>query len=281
MSLQNMDLTQVVKDARKAALEGRSILLQYFGRLSQVSEKHQAGLVSEADIESERVITEYLRSRYPDIEVLAEEQSYKDSQAEGSSGGGSSEARGRWIIDPLDGTTNYVHGFHIFCISIGLEIDGQIELGVIDVPLLNRTYWTRRGHGAWVDDQKLSVSSRNQLSDSVVATGFFSPDKNQLGEQVEVFGAMLRQVRGVRRPGAAAFDLCMVAQGVFDGFWEQNLKPWDTAAGSLLVEEAGGVVTNYCGDRFHPDMKSIVAANPFIHKQIQTCIDQPLVQTNC
>ncbi|OFZ14016.1 MAG: hypothetical protein A2Z20_10385 [Bdellovibrionales bacterium RBG_16_40_8] len=259
-----LNLDKAAQVALKAAIKGRYVLLEYFGRLSQVSEKNQAGLVSEADLESERVITEYLLAEFPAMRVLGEESDYKNP---GQGPDISERKNGLWIIDPLDGTTNYVHKFPIYCVSIGLEYDGELVVAACDVPMLNKTYSAIKGRGAYVNDQKIYVSNRQKLTESLLATGFSAYDKST--EQLEIFASLVNEVRGIRRAGSAACDLCMVAEGIFDGYWEKNLSPWDTAAGALIVTEAGGVVTSYDSDSYSPFDKTIVAGNPDIQRQIK------------
>lgn len=267
MTLDRYEIIEALMSARKAAKKGREVLLDYYGRLSRVNEKELAGLVTEADLESEKVITEYLLRECPNFDVLGEE-------------GFALENRGLvkrpeslpqkpcWIIDPLDGTTNYVHSFPIFCISIGLVVNGEIVVAVIDAPKLDQVFYATKGGGAYLNDSPIRVSQRVELKDSLLATGFFAQNKSLLEEQLQLFNKIIDKTRGVRRAGAAAYDLCMVASGVFEGFWEKNLMPWDTAAGSLLVSEAGGVVTNYRGVQYHPLQDSILAANPSLHAHI-------------
>jgi myo-inositol-1(or 4)-monophosphatase len=237
--MDDLDLTKALDSARKAARMGREVLLHYFGQLKSVQEKAQAGLVSEADVESEKVIASVLRESFPDIPFLGEEGAYINRQ--------SFIEKSSWVVDPLDGTTNYVHGFHVFCISIGLQWKGEVVLGVVDVPMLNKVYWSTKGHGAFVNGHRLSVSSKGNIKDSLLATGFFHDNREALQRQLKIFSDLVFEARGIRRPGAAAYDLCLVAEGVFDAFWEPNLKPWDAAAGASLVREAGGVVWNYEG----------------------------------
>lgn len=253
----------IFPDDWRAALEvslgacraGREVLLRHFGRLEHIEEKFQAGLVSEADKESEKVITEILLKAFPMSEVLGEEAFAAGAKVQQGRGG----PGGRWILDPLDGTTNYIHRFPIFCISLALEVDGELKLAVIDVPMLNETYTAIRGQGAFVNGQPLKISSPKRFEETLLATGFFPDDRAALVEQIELFASVVGQVRGVRRAGAAAYDLCQVARGVFDGFWEKNLKPWDVAAGQLLVEEAGGIVTTYEGKPHNPYSTSLIA----------------------
>ncbi len=267
-SVKSMDWKQVLGTAIKAVSLGREVLLNYFGNLEHIEHKFQAGLVSEADKESERVISDYLKKNFPDIEFLGEESYAAGAKVQWETAG----ARGRWILDPLDGTTNYIHRFPIFCISLGLEINGQIQLAVIDVPMLNETYTAIRGEGAFVNGRKLSITKNDKLEDALLATGFVAEHEHVISEQLKIFTDVVRKARGVRRPGAAAYDLAQVARGVFDGYWERNIQPWDAAAGILLVEEAGGIVTTYRGDKYDPYKNSIIAGHPAIVKQLQSAL---------
>lgn len=264
-SVKSRDWRQVLGQAIKAVSLGREVLLNYFGNLEHIEEKFQAGLVSEADKESERVIAEHLKKNFPDIEFLGEESAY----ASGAKVQQPAGPQGRWIVDPLDGTTNYVHRFPIFCISLGLEVSGQMQLAVIDVPMLNETYTAIRGQGAFVNGRPLRVSKTTELKDALLATGFVSEHEHVIAEQLRIFDKIVRESRGVRRPGAAAYDLTQVARGVFDGYWERNIQPWDAAAGILLVEEAGGVVQTYRGEPYTPYKNSIVAGNAQLVSEIQ------------
>lgn len=265
-SVNSRDWQQVLRTALKAVSLGREVLLNYFGNLEHVEEKFQAGLVSEADKESERVIAEHLKKNFPDIEFLGEESFAAGAKVELKPAGKS----GRWILDPLDGTTNYVHRFPIFCISLGLEVDGKIQLAITDVPMLKETYTAIRGQGAFVNGRPLSVSKTEKFKDALLATGFVAEHEHVISEQLKIFSEIVRACRGVRRPGAAAFDLAMVARGVFDGYWERNIQPWDAAAGILLVEEAGGVVETYRGEVYTPYKNSIIAGNTHVVKDIRS-----------
>lgn len=255
-------ISEYMTSARQAVVAARKVLLSYFGKLSQVSEKDQAGLVSEADLESERTIKEILAIAHPEVKFLGEEESYQNQNLSLSSEGL------LWVVDPLDGTTNYVHNFPVFCISIGLMRDGEMILGLIDAPILEKTYSAMLGGGAFVNGQPMRVSERKTVEDSLLATGFFAQNTPALEQQLKIFTDFIYRARGVRRAGAAAFDLCMVAEGVFDGFWEKNLQPWDTCGGALIVKEAGGLVTDYKGKDFHPEDATIVASNGHIHEEL-------------
>ncbi|MGE5086263.1 MAG: inositol monophosphatase family protein [Bacillota bacterium] len=266
--VKSMDWQQVLGIAIKAVSLGREVLLNYFGNLEHIEEKFQAGLVSEADKESERVISEHLKKNFPDIEFLGEESYAAGAKVQWETAG----ARGRWILDPLDGTTNYIHRFPIFCISLGLEINGQIQLAVIDVPMLQETYTAIRGQGAYVNGRRLSISKNTELKKALLATGFVAEHEHIISEQLTIFSDVVRKCRGVRRPGAAAYDLAQVARGVFDGYWERNIQPWDAAAGILLVEEAGGIVTTYRGNKYDPYKNSIIAGNAMIVSELRQAL---------
>ena len=256
-----MDLDQILFASLKACRLGRQVLLSYFGELKKIEEKFHAGLVSEADKESERVIKGFLMEKFPNSFFLGEETFFENQQDKKTD-------QGKWICDPLDGTTNYVHQFPIFCISLAFEWNDQVQVGVIDVPILNETYSAIRGQGAFVNGRPISINKNKDFSKSLLATGFFPDDKLALAEQLKYFGSIVGDCRGVRRAGAAAYDLCQVARGVFDGFWEKDLSPWDVAAGQLLVEESGGVVRTYNNEMHNPYSRSIVAGNSDIVGEI-------------
>lgn len=258
------------REAHKACRLGREVLLKYFGRLEMIEEKLHAGLVSEADKESEKVISQYLKQKFPSIEFLGEESAFAGAKVQSGRAG----PQGRWILDPLDGTTNYIHRFPVFCISLALEVNAELVLGIIDVPILNETYSAFKGQGAFVNGKPLRVSETTELQKSLLATGFFADDEPALAEQLKIFSSIVRECRGVRRAGAAAYDLCQVARGVFDAFWEKNLNPWDVAAGQLIVEEAGGLVKTYEGNPHDPYQKSIIASNPNLMPDLIKRINQ-------
>jgi myo-inositol-1(or 4)-monophosphatase len=253
------DKKQILKTAMRAAKAGGAITVKYFRRLKHVSEKRDAGLVSEADQQSEEKIRTMVKKAFPQHRFLGEETGLTENLA---------STCDLWIVDPLDGTTNYVHGFPFFCVSIGFESEGKVQVGVVHAPLLGQTYWAVRGGGAFLNGRPIGVSRTKVLDNSLLATGFSYQKKKLLQRELNDFKALSERVRGIRRCGSAALDLCMVASGVFDGFWERALAPWDTAAGSLIVREAGGLVTDFSGAPFHPDMKTIVAAPLAIHRQL-------------
>ena len=258
------NLEEIHQLAQSAVSEGREILLRYFGQLSKVREKELAGLVSEADVESEKAIAAVLKQGLPGIEVLGEESSFEsDLDPMKSMSPGS-----RWILDPLDGTTNYVHGFYVYTISLALEWEGELVYGIVDAPAMGVTYHAKKGQGSYKNEDKMSVSDRQSLSQSLVATGFNNSRREILEQQLETFKNVVSDVRGVRRAGSAAYDLCLVAEGIYDAYWERGLQSWDMAAGALIATEAGGKVSDYNGDKFSPYQDSIVACNPNVYQSL-------------
>ncbi len=245
-----------------ACQKGREVLLKYFGHLKNVEKKEMAGLVSEADRESEAVMKKILLDLDPAADFLGEETAFAENTKTYQ------KSDRRWILDPLDGTTNFVHSFPIFCISLGLEIKGEMQVAVIDVPIFQETYTAWKGGGAYVNGVRMKVSATETLEDSLLATGFFAEDKVALQEQIGFFTNIVSRAHAVRRPGAAAYDLAQVARGVFDGFWEKNLSPWDSAAGMLLVQEAGGRVVTYQGGKYSPFENTILATNGKIEAEL-------------
>jgi myo-inositol-1(or 4)-monophosphatase len=247
-----------------AARLGREVLLKYMGRLEHVEKKFKAGFVSEADKESEKKIFEYLRKYFPGDEFVGEESAGDMTKVQTRIQG----KRGRWVVDPLDGTSNYIHQLPIFCVSIGYEFDGQTQIAVIDVPMMNEVYTAVRGCGAYLNGNPIHVSDCKNLQDAFVATGFFNEEEHRLQEQLKLFTLLVKQTDAIRRAGAAAYDLSMVARGVFDAYWERGIRPWDSSAGQLLVEEAGGKVVTYRGQPYDPYKNSIVAGPSAIVDQI-------------
>ena len=225
--------------------------------------KGDINLVTQIDVASERAIVDHLCAQCPDHGILAEEGSGHD----GSSGY-------RWLIDPLDGTTNYAHRFPFYCVSIGLEYKEDVVLGVVYDPIRDEMFTAARGAGARCNDLPLAVSSPPALATSLLVTGFAYDGRRSTHDNFRHFIDMSRTVKGVRRTGSAALDLCYVAAGRFDGFWELNLAPWDTAAGWVIVEEAGGRVTDFAGRAFSPHTPEVVASNGKIHDAMLAVLNQ-------
>lgn len=225
-----------------------------------ISKKGAIDLVTEVDLECERMFRAVIAERFPDHDILAEEF--------GGTPPGGAASRYRWIFDPVDGTTNYAHGLPIFCASLGVEIDGRVEAGAIYDPSRKELFTAERGEGAFLNGIALKVSDETSLVDGLLVTGF-PYDVHTRGEDlVGLFGAFLGRSRAVRRLGSAALDLCYVAAGRFDAFWEQLLKPWDVAAGALMLEEAGGRITGMDGTPFDLNAGHLVASNGGIHDQM-------------
>jgi myo-inositol-1(or 4)-monophosphatase len=237
----------------------------------QIDKKGTIDLVTEVDLECEKMCRAVLAERFPHHDILAEELSSGPGQPR--------TTRHRWVFDPLDGTTNYAHGLPVFCASLALEIDGRAEVGAIYDPTRKELFTGERGQGAFVNGTRLRVSETRNLLDALLVTGFPYDVHEKLVPLLAMFGAFLGHARAVRRLGSAALDLCYVAAGRIDGFWEQTLKPWDVAAGALIVEEAGGRITGMDGSRFDPAAAHLVASNGQIHEAMLDVIKHALRQT--
>jgi myo-inositol-1(or 4)-monophosphatase len=243
--------------AREAALEAGELVLRYhISRDFQVSKKGPINLVTEADVAAEQIIVNRIREAFPNHQVLAEEQGAIEGDADF-----------RWLIDPLDGTTNYAHGYPMFCVSIGLEVKGEVELGVIYNPVSRELFTARRGQGAYLNDVRIQVSEVETLVDSLLVTGF-SYDRDEIQKNLRLFEKVMMEARAVRRDGSAAMDMCAVACGRFDGFWEISLQPWDVAAGKVIVEEAGGCVTAFDGSPCTVYDRELLASNGRLHQAL-------------
>lgn len=232
--------------------------------------KGDKNLVTEVDRESERLIVEHLLSRFPDHDIVAEEGDYL---LNGSPC--------RWIIDPVDGTTNYAHGYPWFCSSIGFELEGELVAGVIYNPVYDELFTVTKGGGAFLNGSHLSVSTRALLKDALLGTGFPYDCATDPANNFANFIAFQKGARGIRRAGAAALDLAYVAAGRLDGFWELKLKAWDVAAGVLLVREAGGKVTTFDGSSYDVFNDRIVASNGLIHDEMVGMLTSASVQSGC
>ncbi len=227
--------------------------------LLTVSAKGPKDFVSEVDHAAEAAIVQTLHAAYPDHAILAEEGTARDKNA---------EAEYVWIIDPLDGTTNFLHGFPQYCVSIALAHKGVVTQGVIFDPVRNDLYTATRGSGAYLNDRRIRVSRRQHLRDCLIGTGFPFRDGAYLDTYLAMMKTMIEHTAGLRRPGAAALDLACVAAGFYDGFWEIGLNPWDVAAGSLLVLEAGGLIGDLSGEGDYLHGGQVIAANPKIFVQM-------------
>ncbi len=241
------------------AREAGELLMPYFIRRVAIEYKGDVDLVTEADRASEKLIVERLRTRWPEHGIVAEEGTRSDMEADY-----------RWYVDPLDGTTNFAHGYPVFCVSIALtRKDGQLELGVLYDPTRNEMFAAERGQGATLNGKPIHVSKTKTLAESIMGTGFPS-HKRHKNPNIHFYHQLTLRSHGVRRAGSAALDLANVASGRYDGFWEFNLSPWDTAAGVLLVLEAGGTVTRFDGSPFRLDSREVMATNGLIYQEMLT-----------
>ncbi len=250
-------LTTAVKAARRAG----NIITRGARDLDllTVTTKGPKDFVSEVDRAAEAAIVETIHAVYPDHAILAEE---------GTGRGKNADAEHTWIIDPLDGTTNFLHGFPQYCVSIALEHKGVITQGVIFDPIRNDLFTATRGRGAFLNDRRIRVSRRAHLRECLIGTGFPFRDGSYLDTYLQMMKAMIQQTAGLRRPGAAALDLAYVAAGFYDGFFEIGLNPWDVAAGSLLVLEAGGLIGDLAGEGDYLHGGQVIAAAPKVFAQI-------------
>ena len=254
--------------AIEAVIRAGQVQLARFGTDLRIDKKGAIDLVTEIDLTIEREFRAMVAERFPDHVVLGEEfASNSDREA---------TPRFCWVFDPIDGTTNYAHGLPIFCTSLGLEIDGVIAVGAVYDPTRRELFTAERGHGAWLNGRPLRVSSAETLLDSLLVTGFHYGIQRDPEDLVRLFREFITKSRAVRRLGSAALDLCYVAAGRFDGYWESKIQPWDVAAGALIVTEAGGTVTTVSGEPFRSRAGSVLASNGRIHGlMLETIMRQP------
>ncbi|MBK9098997.1 MAG: inositol monophosphatase [bacterium] len=248
----------MIDDIIKISKEAGELIRNAFGKSHSIEFKtNELNLVTETDKASEKLITDFIRKKYPSHGILAEEGSEVNKSAEYL-----------WVIDPLDGTTNFAHGLPIFAVSIGVQKNRDTIAGVVYDVMRDVIYSAEKGKGSFENGRKIFVSKNEILGHSVLVTGFPYNIKENPDKASERFVAFLKQVRAIRRLGSAAIDFCYVASGVFDGFWEVSLHPWDICAGKLIVEEAGGVVTDFDGDKIDIYSKRILATNSLVHKKM-------------
>jgi len=240
------------------AREAGAVLLEGHGRVHAPEKKGRIDLVTEFDRRSEAVLLARIRERYPSHAIVAEES--------GAHAGAPGAVR--WFCDPLDGTTNYAHNYPFFCVSIGVEAGGEMVAAAVHDPVRDETFSASRGGGATLNDRPIRVSGVHALDDALLVTGFPYDVRESPERHLPLFREFLLRAQGVRRDGSAALNLAYLAMGRFDGMWEGNLSPWDVAAGSLLVREAGGRVTGYAGEPFRLDGRRLVAANPALLERL-------------
>ena len=245
------------KIAIGAALRSGLFIKNSVGKIGKISYKGRINIVTDIDKKSEDMIIRSIRRAFGDHSILSEESRPRK---------GSSEYK--WVIDPIDGTTNFAHSFPFYCVSIALEESGKSILGVVYDPMREELFVAENGKGAYLNKSRISVSKARKLSRGFLATGFSYQIKNAEDNNVCHFENFLMKAMAIRRAGSAALDLCYVACGRFDGFWELDLKPWDSAAGSLIVQEAGGILTRFDGSKFSPYVGETLATNGLIHSQM-------------
>lgn len=250
------DYTSELNTAKKAAKSAAQIIQKYQRDNSfTVNLKGKNDLVTEADVRAEEEILSFIRKEFPSDHILAEETAQKDSMTDGRT----------WLIDPIDGTTNFTHGFPIYCVSIGLWENKKPQMGLVLEVANDECFTALAGKGAFLDGNPISVSKRENPEDALIGTGFPYNDLSLMDNYLQFFRMLMTSTQGVRRPGAASYDLCCVACGRFEGFYEYALNPWDVGAGALIVQEAGGLVTDWSGGENWLYGGRIVAGNPEVH----------------
>jgi myo-inositol-1(or 4)-monophosphatase len=249
--------------AIEAVSRAGDIMMSRSGGNVHIDKKGTIDLVTDVDMAIEREFRALVAGRFPDHEVLAEELG----------GSGAVPPGPCWVFDPIDGTTNFAHGLPIFCASVALEIDGEAEVAAVYDPTRKELFTAERGAGAFLNGQPIRVSSARELVNAMLVTGFPYDVHDRVDEIVGLFGAFVGRARAVRRLGSAAIDLCYVAAGRLDAFWESDLKPWDIAGGSLIVQEAGGRITDMNGGRFSSRARSVLASNGLLHEPMLKVID--------
>ncbi len=259
MTLSSTERSDINHVAVEAARQAGAVLLDYAQKGFTIQHKEQAiNLVTEADLQAERTILEHIRQHFPNHQILSEEEGLQDA----------STSQTKWIIDPLDGTTNFAHGFPMYNVSIGIEQEGRVIAGVVLDPTRNELFHAQENQGATLNGTPIQVSKTPKLNQALMVTGFAYDIHTAEDNNLREFCAFALKARGMRRTGTAAIDLCYIASGRFDGFWELKLNPWDTAAGTLIAKEAGGTVTNYAGDPHSIYGDTIIATNGLIHSEM-------------
>ncbi len=243
--------------AVEAARLGGEVLREGYGKEKTIEYKGEIDIVTEVDRKSEKLIVDLLSARFPQHSILAEEGSNTTRQSDY-----------KWVVDPLDGTSNYAHNYPFFCVSIGLEKAGEIIAGVVYHPIFEELFMAEKGGGAFLNGNKIQVSTVGRLKQALLSTGFPYDVLENPREAIHFFAGFIHVAQAVRRDGSAALDLCYLAMGRFDGFWELRLRPWDTAAGSVILTEAGGRITNFLGKKFSIYDQHVIASNGWLHSEM-------------
>lgn len=248
---------------KKALIEAGHVLMRHYGKIQSFDRKSDIDLVTAADREAEEVIKSVILADYPHHEILAEESGLLSGRT----------AEVRWLVDPVDGTTNYAHGFPIFAVSIAVEQQGEITNAGVFNPLLNEMFLAEKGRGSTLNGISIQVSTIETLRDALMVSGFPYDRRERVHHYLKAWELMIGQAQGMLRTGSAAVDLCYVAAGRTDGYWEESLSPWDTAAGLLILREAGGTVTDFSGNPFTPYLKEVLGTNTRLHEQTLAVLD--------
>lgn len=260
-------MEKMEKFVKCTILDAGKILMESYHNIQRIERKKNAGFVTEADIKSEEFIIKAISREYPDHSILAEE-----------SGNHGSDCPYKWIIDPLDGTTNFVYGLPWFCISIACEFQGDIIIGAVYNPVMNELFFAELNKGAYLNGKNIRISNMSKLSNSLIATGFYYSKGKKLEDAISKFSVMKQNVLSIRRMGSAAIDLAYTAAGRFDGYWERDLSPWDVAAGVLIVKEAGGSISKFNGKNCTVYDREIIASNGLIHKYMTDILQNSEIQ---
>ena len=252
------DFSEYLNFAKELAIDSGKILSKHFGNIKSINQKStNIDLVTNADLESEAFIVKAIQNKFPDHTIIAEENQLKAKNSDF-----------RWVIDPLDGTTNFVHNLPIFAVSIGLQYKKKTVVGVVYNPAADKLFFASLNNGAYLNNNKISVSSSKTLSESLIVTGFPYLHDKKWDKSFILFKDFYSRTQGVRRLGAAALDLCFVAMGRFEAFYEFHLKPWDICAGALIVQESGGVVTDWDGANYPKSGIRILSSNRHVHNEM-------------
>lgn len=253
MSNNNDIKNTLINTAKKAG----DLVLAEFGKTQSIEFKGAIDIVTEMDKLAENLIIKEIKNKFPDHGIITEESDEQNV-----------DASCRWIIDPIDGTTNYAHGFPFFCTSIGYEVDGIIQAGAVYLPYMNEMFFAEKGGGAFLNENKITVSTINEVDKSLLATGFPYDIRTSKNNNLDNFVRIVKSAQAIRRPGAAAIDICYVAAGRLEGFWEVKLKPWDMAAAKIILEEAGGRLSGFNGEEFSIYEDFCLATNGLVHDEL-------------
>ncbi|MBE9527827.1 MAG: inositol monophosphatase [Proteobacteria bacterium] len=267
-------MTTPITIAISAAKEAGALLKERFGNPGNVEHKGAIDLVTEMDRRAEELIVALVTERFPAHAILAEESGESTATAvSDAAAAASNDKKFRWIIDPLDGTTNYAHGFPFFSVSIGLEVNDCVELGVVYNPMADELFVAEKDKGATLNGERIAVSGTKTVNESLLVTGFPYDIRTSKKNNLDHFGNFALRAQAIRRAGSAALDLCYTACGRFDGYWEMKLKPWDVAAGALIVTEAGGRISDFSSGAFDIYGTECLASNGSIHEEMLTVLN--------